>query len=166
MPPSLWYNAGTSARHIVIPMDDTHFIEIQRLFALVHQRGLSELTFRRPGFSVAVKAVPATDVVITPAYAPPAVIPETATPEVEATTGIPLPSPLVGTFYRTPAPDSPPFVEIGDQVEVDQTVCIVEAMKVFNEITAEHAGIVTAIPAKNGELVQVGQTLMVIEPNA
>lgn len=72
-------------------------------------------------------------------------------------------SPLIGVFYRAAAPDSPPFVEIGDLVSEGQTVCIVEAMKVFNEIKAEWRGRVAAIPAQNGSLVQAGDPLIVLE---
>ncbi len=72
-------------------------------------------------------------------------------------------SPLIGVFYRSPAPDAPPFVEIGDMVSEGQTVCIVEAMKVFNEIKAEWQGRVVAIPAESGALVQAGDPLVVLE---
>lgn len=72
-------------------------------------------------------------------------------------------SPLIGTFYRSPSPDSPAFVELGDTVEEGQTVCIVEAMKVFNEIKADWRGRVVAIPAQAGQLVQAGDPLVVLE---
>jgi acetyl-CoA carboxylase biotin carboxyl carrier protein len=72
-------------------------------------------------------------------------------------------SPLIGVFYRSAAPDAPPFVEIGDVVSEGQTVCIVEAMKVFNEIKAEWRGRVVAIAAESGALVQAGDPLIVLE---
>jgi biotin carboxyl carrier protein len=72
-------------------------------------------------------------------------------------------APLVGVFYRAPAPDAPPYVEVGDWVEPGQTVGLIEAMKVFSEITTEIAGRVIAIAAGNGELVEAGQALMVVE---
>jgi len=72
-------------------------------------------------------------------------------------------SPLVGIFYRAPAPDAPAFVQVGDLVEEGQTVCVVEAMKVFNEIKAEWSGRVVAIPAQDGKLVQAGEPLVVLE---
>jgi len=71
-------------------------------------------------------------------------------------------SPLIGVFYRSSTPDAPPFVDIGDPVEEGQTVCVVEAMKVFNEIKAEWRGRVVAIPAKSGKLVQAGEPLVVL----
>jgi acetyl-CoA carboxylase biotin carboxyl carrier protein len=70
---------------------------------------------------------------------------------------------LIGLFYRSAAPDAPPFVEVGDVVEEGQTVCIIEAMKVFNEINAEWSGRVVAIPAEDGKLVQAGEPLVVLE---
>jgi acetyl-CoA carboxylase biotin carboxyl carrier protein len=76
----------------------------------------------------------------------------------------PIVSPMVGMFYRAPSPSDPDFVEVGDKVEVGQTVALIEAMKVFNEITAEVAGIVAGIKAENGDLVETGQVLLTIRP--
>ena len=78
--------------------------------------------------------------------------------------GIPLLSPTTGTFYRSPAPGEPAFVEIGDIVEVGQTVGIIMAMKVMSEIPAEVAGEIVAIPPADAELVQVGSVLMIVSP--
>jgi acetyl-CoA carboxylase biotin carboxyl carrier protein len=74
-------------------------------------------------------------------------------------------SPMVGTFYRAPAPGEPPFVEVGDRVRSGQTVCIIEAMKLMNEIEAEVSGQVMEILVENGEPVEYGQPLMRINPN-
>jgi acetyl-CoA carboxylase biotin carboxyl carrier protein len=71
-------------------------------------------------------------------------------------------SPMVGMFYRAPSPSDPNFVEIGDKVEIGQTVALVEAMKVFNEITAEISGVVVEIKANSGDLVETGQVLLTI----
>ncbi len=76
----------------------------------------------------------------------------------------PIKSPMVGTFYRAPAPNAPPFVEVGDMVKPGQTVCIIEAMKLMNEITADIAGRVVEILVKNEEPVEYGQELFLIEP--
>ncbi|MFL5349447.1 MAG: acetyl-CoA carboxylase biotin carboxyl carrier protein [Hyalangium sp.] len=73
-------------------------------------------------------------------------------------------SPFVGTFYRTPAPDQPPFVEVGSVVKKGQVLCIIEAMKLMNEIEAEVAGKVAEILAQNGQPVEFGQPLFRIEP--
>ncbi|HEY8487117.1 MAG TPA: acetyl-CoA carboxylase biotin carboxyl carrier protein [Limnochordales bacterium] len=72
-------------------------------------------------------------------------------------------APMVGTFYRAPAPDAPPYVEVGQVVEPGQTLCIIEAMKLMNEIEAEVRGRVTAILVENGQPVEYGQPLMTLE---
>lgn len=74
-------------------------------------------------------------------------------------------SPMVGTFYRAPAPDEPPFVDVGDRVGVGQTVCIIEAMKLMNEIEAEIGGRIVEILVQNAEPVEYGQPLMRISPD-
>jgi acetyl-CoA carboxylase biotin carboxyl carrier protein len=74
-------------------------------------------------------------------------------------------SPMVGTFYTAASPDAPPFVKIGDQIGPETTVCIVEAMKVFNEIPAECSGRIVATLAQNGDAVEFGQPLFRVEPN-
>jgi acetyl-CoA carboxylase biotin carboxyl carrier protein len=73
-------------------------------------------------------------------------------------------APMVGTFYRAPSPEAPPFIEIGSIVRKGEPVCLIEVMKLFTTINAEHDGRVAQIGAKNGELVEFGQTLFVIEP--
>ena len=72
-------------------------------------------------------------------------------------------SPLVGTFYRTPRPDAEPFVNVGDEVSPDKVICIIEAMKVMNEIKAEMNGIVREVLAKNSQAVEYGELLFLIE---
>jgi len=73
-------------------------------------------------------------------------------------------APVVGVFYRSASPGSDPFAEVGQRVSVGQTLCILEAMKLMNEITSDHAGVVVRILAENGELVSLGQELFWIEP--
>jgi len=73
-------------------------------------------------------------------------------------------APMVGTFYRAPTPDAPPFVEVGSMVKVGQPLCLIEVMKLFTTITSEFAGRIVQIGAENGELVEYGSTLFVIEP--
>jgi acetyl-CoA carboxylase biotin carboxyl carrier protein len=75
-----------------------------------------------------------------------------------------VPSPIVGTFYRAPDPNSPPFVNVGDHVQVGQVLCIVEAMKLMNEIEAEVAGEIVKIHPENGQPVQYGDSLFTIRP--
>jgi acetyl-CoA carboxylase biotin carboxyl carrier protein len=73
-------------------------------------------------------------------------------------------SPMVGTFYRAPSPDAKPFVEVGQRVQADQTLCIIEAMKMLNQIEAEVAGVVSEILVENGQPVEYDQPLFVITP--
>ena len=77
---------------------------------------------------------------------------------------IPVTSPIVGTFFRTPSPESPPYVEIGDKVESEDTICIVEAMKVMNEVKAGSNGIVEEVFVEDGEPVEYGETLFLLKP--
>ena len=77
--------------------------------------------------------------------------------------GSSIKSPIVGTFYRKPAPDKPPYVELGDHINTGDVVCIVEAMKMMNEIKSEFTGIVTAISVEDGEPVEFDQSLIIID---
>ena len=104
---------------------------------------------------------PAAPVMPVPASpAPPTPAP---VPDAEAIQGHVLRSPMVGTFYRSAAPGSKPFVEIGQQVKIGDPVCIIEAMKMFNQIEADHAGTVTRILAENGQPIEYDQPLLVLE---
>ncbi len=89
----------------------------------------------------------------------------TASPRVErALHEIEVVAPMVGTFYRSPSPDAAPFVENGDTIRKGAALCVIEVMKLFTTITSEHDGRVMQIGAENGELVEYGRTLFVIEP--
>ncbi|MGN1055842.1 MAG: acetyl-CoA carboxylase biotin carboxyl carrier protein [Comamonas sp.] len=96
-----------------------------------------------------------------------AAAPAAAAPVAElpapAATGHQVKSPMVGTFYRASSPGAKPFVEVGDQVKEGDTICIIEAMKILNEIEADKSGTVTRILADNGQAVEYGQPLFVIE---
>ena len=78
---------------------------------------------------------------------------------------IAIASPMVGTFYRSPTPSSPPFVDVGDRVSVGQTVCIIEAMKLMNDLPAEVSGKVVRVCVENGTTVEYGQALFMVDPN-
>ena len=96
--------------------------------------------------------------------AAPAAAPQTAPAAAPATdTGKSIKSPIVGTFYSAPSPTKPPFVKVGDKVSEGDTVCIVESMKVMNEIQADISGTVKSIAVKDGEAVEFGQPLIIIE---
>ena len=98
-----------------------------------------------------------------PAPAAPAAAPAApAAAEEPAVTGTPVTSPMVGTFYRAPNPGAEPFVKVGDRVEVGQTLGIIEAMKLLNEIEAETAGVIKEICVENAQPVEFGQPLFII----
>ena len=87
------------------------------------------------------------------------------TSETQVTPGIEIKAPMVGTFYRSPSPESPSFVNEGDHVSVGQVICIIEAMKIMNEIEAEHSGVISEILINNGEPVEYNQPLFKINPS-
>ena len=113
-----------------------------------------ELVRREPGAVAAQAPAPAAG----PAPGTPGAAPAASATAKKVT------APLVGVFYRSAAPDSEPFVKEGDRVEAGQVLCILEAMKLFNEITSDFSGVVTRIIPENGELVSLGQELFWIEP--
>jgi acetyl-CoA carboxylase biotin carboxyl carrier protein len=100
-----------------------------------------------------------------PGAAPPAIAgaPAAAPAEAAAPAGHAIKSPMVGTFYRSSSPGAPAFVEVGSQVKEGDTVCIIEAMKILNEIEADKSGTITRILCENGQAVEFGQPLFVIE---
>ena len=97
-----------------------------------------------------------------PAQAPVAA-PVVEAPEVAVETGYTVKSPMVGTFYRAASPGADPFIEVGAKVKVGERLCIVEAMKILNEIECDHAGVVTRVLVQDGESVEYGQPLFEIE---
>ena len=119
-----------------------------------------------PGVAAAVAAspapVPAAGVPAAPAAAPGAPAAPPAEPPANGTV---VKSPIVGTFYRAPDPNSPAFVSVGDRVKVGQVLCIIEAMKLMNEIEAEVAGEVVKIHPENGQPVQYGDPLFTVRPS-
>jgi acetyl-CoA carboxylase biotin carboxyl carrier protein len=150
--------------------------EIRKLIQLVKRTGIGELEVTEGGRTVRIAALPAGvsgqhgHPPATPAgnsSSPPAAK-ESAPPPTPASADeslVPIVSPMVGTFYRSPAPDADPYVEVGDRVEVGQTVCIVEALKLMNEIESEARGRVAKISLENGQPVEYGQVLFLIDPN-
>jgi acetyl-CoA carboxylase biotin carboxyl carrier protein len=112
--------------------------------------------------SVAAPVAPTT----TPSQAPASpVVASVVAPEAEDESGwLVVKSPIVGTFYASPSPGAPPFVKVGDTVSVGQVLCIVEAMKLMNEIESDHAGAVAKIYVTNGQPVEYGQKLFAVKP--
>ena len=107
--------------------------------------------------------VQAAPVAAAPAAAAPAAAAVAELPAPAAVTGHQVKSPMVGTFYRSASPGAKPFIEVGAQVKEGDTLCIIEAMKILNEIEADKSGTVTRILADNGQAVEYGQPLFVIE---
>lgn len=121
--------------------------------------GEQAITLRKEVISVAAAAAPAVAAPSQTAQAAPA----PAAASEPAKKGKPLTSPMVGTFYSAPSPDAKPFVEVGQTVSQGDVVCIVEAMKLMNEIESEFSGKITEICVKDGQPVEFGQVLMYIE---
>ncbi len=147
---------------------------IKRLVQLMNENGLAELEFEEPDFRLRLaKAVaPSYAPVMQSAQAPAMPVADSqpaaaSTPEKPAVPEnlIEIKSPIVGTFYRSPAPDSPPFIRVGDQVNPKTVVCIIEAMKVMNELKAECSGTVVKIMAENAQTVEYGQVLFTVKPD-
>jgi len=118
-----------------------------------------ELVRREPVAAPMVAAAPV-------AAPPPAAAgaPEAPAAPVASASAKKITAPVVGVFYRAPSPGADPFVAVGDRVEVGSTLCILEAMKLMNEITSDYAGRITRVIPENGELVSLGQDLFWIEP--
>ena len=152
--------------------------EIQELIRSVAKSGVNEVELERDGFKLSIKAnapAPVAQVVAAPmpvqvaapapvaaaAPAPDAVAAPAASNETNYLT---ITSPMIGTFYRTPGPDKDAFVNVGDLVEPGKVVCIVEAMKLFNEIESEVKGRIVKVLVDNASPVEYGQPLFLVDP--
>jgi oxaloacetate decarboxylase alpha subunit len=147
--------------------------DIRSLIRLVQRTGIGELEVQSGGRSVRISTqAGGTAATLVAAPAPPPAAVPTAAPAPAAAQAAPAPaenlvaitSPMVGTFYRAPAPDADPYIETGDMVEVGQTVCIIEAMKLMNEIESEVKGRIVRILVENAQPVEFGQKLYLVEP--
>ena len=169
------------ARSASRPAASVNMEELRELIGLLRDNGLAELELENEGFRVRLRrdsgeagrfvetpsAAPAAPPVQAPAPPP---SPGPTHPGTQASTEASqdqdlhiIPSPIVGTFYRSPSPTAEPFVKIGTNVEPDSVVCIIEAMKLMNEIQAEAAGEVVKIYVENGQPVEYGQPLFGIK---
>ena len=143
--------------------------KLKELIDIMKENDLVELEVVDGDSKVHLKGPQATAPVMTPMP-----VPVTPTAQVSADAPVPteavddglikIESPIVGTFYPGPSPDSDPYVKVGDTVNADTVVCIVEAMKVMNEIKAETAGIITEICCKDGEAIEFGHVLFNVRP--
>ncbi len=151
--------------------------KVKKLIELLEESGIAEIEIKEGEEAVRISRMPTGTVVpqyiSAPTPAPVAAQAAAAPAAPPPTPGAPLarrkddqnivPSPMVGTFYAASSPTSKPFVSIGDEVKEGQVLCIIEAMKMMNQIESDRAGRVTAIMAKNGDPVEFGQPLFVVE---
>ncbi|MDJ1170752.1 acetyl-CoA carboxylase biotin carboxyl carrier protein [Roseofilum sp. BLCC_M154] len=159
-----------------------NFDELRELLTTLSQTDIAELTLKSDAFELTVRkgetgaiasvshVAVSSPVVQSPVPTPTQLAPPT--PPVSEPSPPPLEqkleeikSPMVGTFYRAPAPDEPPFTEVGARIRVGDTVCIIEAMKLMNELEAEVSGEVVEILVDNAQPVEFGQVLMRVKPN-
>ncbi len=149
------------------------FEELKQVLEMVREHDLTELELERPDFKIRVRkgatgqlqaAMPAAAVVVPPpvAAAAPAAAPAAPAEDVDLAV---LKSPIVGTFYRAPEPGAPFFTDVGSRVKKGQVLCIIEAMKLMNEITSDVDGEVVKVFVDNGQAVQYGERLFAIRPN-
>ena len=143
--------------------------EVERLVDLVRESGVGEIRVRQGDVEISVKAQP--EAIATPASAAPAASESVAAEpdgvsEAERDGLHPVRSPLVGTFYRAPAPGEDPYVEVGDRVMAGEIVCIIEAMKLMNEISTDVSGEVVEVLADNAAGVEYDQPLFYLRPEA
>lgn len=141
--------------------------KLQEIVEFMKKNGVSELMVEDTAGKVSLKRETAGGAVPAGPAAPAAAVPAAASPDETARakdTGVPIESPLVGTFYRSSSPDADPFVKVGSRVDAKTVVCIIEAMKVMNEIRAGVSGRVAKVLAENGSAVQFGQKLFLVEP--
>ncbi|EGQ9064389.1 acetyl-CoA carboxylase biotin carboxyl carrier protein [Vibrio parahaemolyticus] len=142
--------------------------KIKKLIELVEESGIAELEISEGEESVRISrhgtAAPApVHYAAAPVAAPVADAPAAEAPAAAVPAGHQVLSPMVGTFYRSPSPDAKSFVEVGQKVNAGDTLCIVEAMKMMNQIEADKSGVVTAILVEDGQPVEFDQPLVVIE---
>ena len=146
--------------------------KLKELVKLMVANDLAELDLRDPDEQVTLRrhadgtVVVPTQVAAAPDAAPVQAAAGTAGPPPEAhVEGAEIASPMVGTFYASSNPDAAPFVAVGDTISEDSVVCIIEAMKIFNEIKAECAGTITKMLVESGQAVEFGQPLFLVEPS-
>ena len=135
---------------------------VRELIRMVEESDVGELTLQDGPVRITVRRHD--DRPVAPMQMAAAPVPAAPVDEPAVSSSIRLESPMVGTFYRSPSPSQPAFVDEGDSVEVGQTLCILEAMKLFNEFKAEHAGVIRKILVANAEPVEYGQPLFELEP--
>ena len=148
------------------------FKEIKELIALVSERGLGSIEVERAGFRLKIEGRPAPRVLESTEAALSSVLAATATAAAASETPAPeqlpedvhvITSPIVGTFYRSPSPESDPFAEVGQKISRGKILCIIESMKLMNEIESDVAGEIVEVYPQNGQPVEYGEKLFAIK---
>jgi len=146
--------------------------KVKKLIELLDESGIAEIEITEGEESVRISRNPSNVAAPAPVYAAPAPAAAPAPPAAPAAAapaatddaeGFEVTAPMVGTFYSSASPGAPPFVQVGDQVNEGDTLCIIEAMKMMNQIDAETSGVIKSIRVQNGDPVEYGQTLLVID---
>jgi oxaloacetate decarboxylase (Na+ extruding) subunit alpha len=147
-------------------VDQQRAQRVREIVQIVEDSGIGEVTIEEDGMRISVRSTHGVPDATSGPGAAPLAVPEPDLPETTAVSGtvMRVESPMVGTFYRAPQPGSPPFVEVGDVVALGQTLCILEAMKLMNEVKAEVEGVVRGVHAENATAVEFGQLLFELEP--
>lgn len=169
---------GTSQENGTLNQSEMKTSEIRDLIDFIAQSGLNEVNIETKELKLHVKrepdqkifkstpapiALPAAPVSVAAPIAPAA--PKAEKPAAQGNKTVDIKSPMIGTFYRTANPDSPPFASVGDKITKGQTVCIIEAMKLFNEIESEVSGTIVKAMVENSSPVEYDQVLFVVEPD-
>lgn len=137
---------------------------VKKIIQIVKEEDITGLSIEEKGVKYEVRREKGQVVSASPIVSPqPLTATQKSEEELEEEGLVAITSPMVGTFYRAPSPEAPPFVEVGDEVEPGKVVCIIEAMKLFNEIEAEVKGKVVKILVENGKPVEYGQKLFLIK---
>lgn len=155
--------------------------QIQELIRFVSKSGVNEVSIEEKEFKITIKTnqaptvvnatIPAPVLPAAPAPLPaaisapqPVAVPPAPAPVAEASNYITVKSPMIGTFYRSASPDKPAFAEVGDEIKAGQPICIIEAMKLFNEIESEVSGRIVKVLVENASPVEYDQPLFLVEP--
>ncbi len=143
--------------------------EMKEMIQLMNENNLTEIELEKDGLKVRLKKASSGSIEQVVYHERPSApriqeaAPETVKSAAAASKAVMVKSPMVGTYYSAPAPDAPPFLQVGSQVEVGQVICIIEAMKLMNEIKSEIRGKVVEVLVNNGDPVEFGQPLFRVE---
>jgi acetyl-CoA carboxylase biotin carboxyl carrier protein len=168
---SAWTLISVSRSLLFNPEPFVDLKDIKSIIDLMKKNSISEFELEKESFKIrlrrghegGVQMLP--DDYVMPAIAPAHVLPAAAPAAPAAPTGVDIKSPMIGTFYRAPSPESSSYVEVGTEVEPDTVVCIIEAMKVMNEIKAEVRGVITQACVDNAKPVEFNQPLFKVNPH-